>query len=430
MNERLNAILLNIGLVLTMVVAGNINSWGTLSPYIASYFHNMDNSLTIADFVIVNSISCVFESTLGILVAYLIRFWHPFNVSCLGVSISIAILFISSYIKNPYLFCWIFGLGIGSCSATIFLPCIWIVWNQIPNNKARTGGIGLVGYNLGPMIFGLIFTMIVNPYDYQAKDIESDKDENQKIFGPEVANKVPMAIRWLAFCLLISYTIGIILLKRKWKTDEGQKQAGNSTMTFCEMLKSIRAWNLFFFTFFSVACLTYITNTYKIIGMLYINNDHYAAFIGSAGSCAGCIGCILLGFLFDKYSWKKVVTCDCLLLIIFYITFQVSLDSKYLYGFYIISIYFLSFGGYIGTMVQTEIDFPEDKWILAYVGLGLIPAYTTPYILEKFITPEVGYFFTFIIIAGFTAIAMFQSIFHPTQYKVEENASSNLITTT
>lgn len=418
MNERLNLIILHIGLVLVMIVihikvGGNINSWGTLSPYIASYFHSIDSSITIADFVIVNSIACAFESGLSVLVAYAIRLAHPFYVSCIGALISAMILFASSYITNPHLFCWVFGLAMGSFSASIFFPCLWIVWNQIPENKARLSGFALIGYSLGPMIFGFIFTMIVNPDDYQAENVESDGNEDQKMFGHDVTNRVPKAIRLLCLCLLTSYIIGITFLKRKWKVDIKEGEAGKATMTFSQMIKSLKVWNLFFIAYFSVTCLTYIANTYKIIGMLYINNDHFTTYVGSIGSFAGCIGCLIFGILFDKYSWKLIMTCDCILVIMLYATFQVSLNLKYLYGFYVIMLYFFTMAGYIGIVVQTDRDFPEDKWIVPYVCLGLIPAYTMPYIFEKFITPIVGYFATFIIVAGITAIAMLQSIFHP-----------------
>lgn len=44
---------------------------------------------------------------------------------------------------------------------------------------------------------------------------------------------------------------------------------------------------------------------YKVLGMVYINDDHYISFIGSAGFALGCIGQLVFGILYDKFEFKK-----------------------------------------------------------------------------------------------------------------------------
>ncbi|OMJ85283.1 hypothetical protein SteCoe_13452 [Stentor coeruleus] len=121
-------------------------------------------------------------------------------------------------------------------TAAIFFPVIWIVWNQIPSNKARSNGILLAGLNMGPAFFGVIFTMIVNPENYEAQTIQSNSKEDQKIFDKDVSDRVPMTIRWIVAIAFFCSLLGFGLIKRKWKTECIEDDATKSTMSFKDML--------------------------------------------------------------------------------------------------------------------------------------------------------------------------------------------------
>ncbi|OMJ74344.1 hypothetical protein SteCoe_26765 [Stentor coeruleus] len=153
-------------------------------------------------------------------------------------------------------------------------------------------------------------------------------------------------------------------------------------------------------------------NAYKIYGLKTVKDDHFTSIVGSIGSFFSCFGRIFFGFVLDKYSWKRVMSIDFIAVTIFFLTLELSIESKYLYAFYIIALYFLTTAVYNGIMIQADRDFPRDRWIVTYVFLGLIPAFFTPFFFEKFLTPAVGYFWTFVVISGITLVTVFQVIFH------------------
>lgn len=392
-----------------------------MNPYIASYYYHIDETIDNADFLIVISIMDFVDCILSVFVAYLIRVFEPFLIASVGTFLCLAIAFFSSYIENPILFCWVFGFSFGALSAATFFPVIWIVWNQIPSNKARSNGILLAGLNLGPAVFGIIFTMIVNPYNYEAKSIQSNGKEDQKIFDKNVSDRVPMTIRWIVVIAALCSLLGFVLIKRKWKSESIEDDATKSTMTFKDMLKNWKAWNLFFILFFGLSSLTYIFNTYKIIGMNNINDDHFVSFIGSIASFLSCAGRIIFGYILNKYPWKRVMLISYISTAAFFITFGLVLGNEFLFSFYVISMFFLSMACFNSIMIQTDRDFPKDKWILTYVTLSCVPAFAVPYAFEKFLTPEIGYAWTLCVLGAFQMIAAFQTIFHDTSgRKVED----------
>lgn len=382
-------------------------------PYVGSYFYNKDNSVNISDFVIIMPIGQLSNSVFSILVGYTIRYIYPFWILLFGSSFTLVSMFFCSYITNPYFFCWAYGLTLGAIISFMFLPSVWILWDYFPANKGKISGIVLAAGSFGPVIFNSIIANIVNPYNYEATTVEVDGQEKQKVFGTFVSERVPMTIRWLALISLFFCSIGFILMPHAKNPNNTEIQAKEvPTMTFIDMLKSPKAWNLFFLMGTSLNSNIYIQAMYKVLGMIYINDDHFISYIGSAGFAVACIGRLTFGALYDRYSVKRILTIDLLLVIVFLITFNISFSSKFLFALYFIM---LSFGGtaiYSGILLQGSSDFPRDKWIFTYVSIGLLPGFMVPYIFQRFITPIIGYFTTLLIISGITGISVVQILLH------------------
>lgn len=393
--------------------------WGTIAPYIGSYYHHLDNSVYVSDFIIGSLISYISETSFTMLACYLIRCVTPFWILTIGVSITTIGIFGSSYILNPYLFIWVFSLCIGALSSSIYLPSLWILWNEYPQHKARTSGIILAGYSFGPVPFSILFTMIVNPYDYPAETVKKDGQEDEQAFGEFVSYRVPMTIRWMAFAIAIGCFVGVICLPRKWKTDSTPASNRNPTLTICDMLKSVKAWNLFFMLLLGMSSNAYFLNVYKIIGIQHIKDDHYVSFTGSLAFFVSCFGRIFYGILFDRYYWKRVMVVTYLITIVLLVTFGFCLDNKFLYSFWVVAIGFLGASIYNSVLIQSDKDFPLDKWILSYICLAFIIDFALPYIFEKWITPEIGYDASLCIFAAFTGAAVLQVIFHPDKVSLD-----------
>lgn len=222
-----------------------MNNLGNIIPYIGSYFYHLDNSVSISDFVILSPISYISDVIVTTSCGILLKTLTPYSIILFGLTIAYLGIFISSFITNPYLFCWVFGLSYGVIPAVIFLPCVWILWNNIQENKARTSGFLLACYSFGPVPYTFLFTMIANPYDYPAETVKTDGKEDEKAFGNFVSYRVPMTIRWVIMTYCICSAIGLMCLPRKW-ISENENQKIQTTMTLKDIIKKGKFWNLIF----------------------------------------------------------------------------------------------------------------------------------------------------------------------------------------
>ena len=404
-------VLLTGGFLLNIVpyiqIAGSINAWGSILGYVGSYYHNKDYSVQISDLAIVVSISYLAESLCTVLLSVLFAIFSPMIIIFLGPILSSTIIFLSSYIQDSILFCWVYGIGLGILSGTIFLPSTIILWEKIHTHKGRTTGILLAGYNLGGA-FGLIFTYLVNPNNYSTEDTGEDGEEKEKYFGRDITDSVPASIRWLAVIYIIVVVIGLIGLHTKSDIEKSNEITVKveRTLTFVQVIKMGKFWYFYVLMFLGLACTSYILVTYKIIGIIYINDDHFLAYIGTAMFAIGSIGRLGFGLLFDIFSYKKIMIICYLLTAVELIVLIFCLKNQYLYGFVVIAIGFTDTSVYNGILLQMEHAFPNDKWVISLVSLAYILDFFLPYAAETFITPEIGYFYTFIMLAGFAFISM------------------------
>jgi MFS family permease len=342
----------------------------------------------------------------------------PIWVITIGMTLSCTAMFFSSYITDPYFFCWVYGLSLGTLSSTVFLPSVWILWNQIPENKGRTSGLMLSGYSFGPIPFGILFTMLVNPYNYSPQIEDTDNNEKQKLFGSDVAENVPMTIRLTTLSYFVVGIIGVALLPKKWKGYRINSSKGQKTLGFYEMIKSWKFWNLFWMMFFGLSSFSFFINVYKIVAMIHIDDDHFLAYTISVSLFFCCIGRLFFGIIFDNYSFKKVMIFNYTIMIGLTLGFNFSFVSRYLFALCFIIISFLQTSIYNGILIEFQKFYPKDSWVFSYVCLSFILCFSVPYFAEKFITPEIGYFYTFVLIAGMTLIVLIQVIFHKSSIRI------------
>jgi MFS family permease len=387
-------------------IAGNLNNWGQICPYIASYFYHIDSQIRVSDLMMEAPISYIAEAIATLISGNLVKIVSPYWIIVIWVSSNSVVLFLSSFVTNAYFFVWVYGIGIGLMSGGIFLPIVWILWNNIPSRKGLTTGIILFGYTFGSIPSGLIFTFLANPSNESAENIG---DEDEKMFSEDVAGRVPMTIRWSVLIYSIVLTIGLFFTPRKW--DSSQSGQSESTLSFRFMIKSLKCWNLFFMTFFGMLAYFYIMFLYKILGMIYINDDYFISYVGSISFFVAAFARVLFGILLDKYSWKLVLGIVYALLVLMYSSFEVCLKSKALFAFYVIMISFFTSPVYLSLLIISERVFPKDKWIFTYISLAFVFDLGFIYTSEAFVVPAIGPENMFYIVGALTAIVFFQTIF-------------------
>ena len=381
-----------------------------LIPYIASYFYYSDHSLRNSDFVVISPISFLIEAAATVLIVHISKRFLLYDLIIAGVFISSALIFLSSFVQSATLFCITYGVGLGLLSSVLFLPILLILWDHHIENKSRNTGIVLAGYCLGPVPFGILFTLLVNPEDKASLSISSEGEAPETIYPESVAERVPFTIRITALCFLLVSVLGLALLPRKAAINQEEVK---KTRTLKDFFRSKVFWNIFFTLMNGFSAIGYIQLVYKIIGNLYINDDYFLSFMGSASFAVAGGARVAYGFMFNRYNWRYIMIGTYATYSILSLAFWCSVHSKSLYLSFMIGLSWCSGAFYGGVVAQTHQAFPGDDWILSYIGLAYTPAYMMPYLFEKWITPEVGYFWTTMIISLFPITALIQIIFHP-----------------
>lgn len=382
-----------------------------LIPYISSYFRTNDPSTRNSDILILSPISIFFETVVSAVAVKLSKKFFSYDCILIGILFSTILIFLSSYIQSPIWFCFVFGASLGCLSGVTFLPVLMILWNNIKTNSERNTNIVLLGHIIGPAPFGLFFSLVVNPYNISAERIESDGEELESMYGVEVADRVPMSIRWFSFALLIVAFVGMILIPRKRIRESAEE--GEGTFDLIELLENKVFWNLFFMLFTAFSAFSYVQNLYKIIGNIYIQDDHFLSAVGSAAFFFGAGGRAVYGKWFEQCNLRFLMILTYTLYSIFMGSFVFTVRSKGLFSVYVFVLTFLAGSFYSSVILLANKVFYKDTWVCSYIGVAFIPASLMPYIIAKWIGPEIGYFWTMVLNVSFPILAIFQIIFHP-----------------
>jgi predicted MFS family arabinose efflux permease len=208
---------------------------------------------------------------------------------------------------------------------------------------------------------------------------------------------------------LITSISGLLLIPRKLIPKKKEK----NSMTFNDLFQNKIFWSLFFTLFTAFAAIGYIQFVYKILGNLYINDDHFLSLSGSAAFAVGGVGRVVYGFLLNKFNWRLVMIFTYAFYTLLAFSFWCSIHSKSLFLAYLLGLWWCSASFYNGIALQTNKAFPGNEWVLSYVGLAYTPAYAMPFVLEEWVTPAIGYFWTCILVAFLPTCALVITALHP-----------------
>jgi hypothetical protein len=323
-------------------------------------------------------------------------------------SISCLALFLTSYIQSALLFCWLYGIALGLLVGILFLPTLYSLWSTYPESKGFILGWVLAFFNFGIIPFGYLFTITANPLDLAG--IKTSPNSEEVIFDERVASRVPWMIQLSSLSFLAAVLLGLMLLPSKIMMSEKEEVI---CLDYKKILTNFRFWNLFWMMTFGLSANMYIRNLYKVIGLISSGSDHLNSYIGMGLCISNGFTNVYFAYILNKYDWKKIMIGNYLILMVLNGSLWYVVENIYLYAIWV-SLSGL-FGGSISVSVilLTENDFPKDHRVLSCVSISLILVYFVPYILETFITPVFGYFFTFMLICFMYLITIFQVIIHP-----------------
>ena len=383
-SKKANGIMTVIGGLLLNFISGNIMNCGALLPYAASYLSSTDSGANSSLVYDAQSFSLISE-ILGTAVAPILSRKLGVRLCLLlGGSLVSAAYLLCSATSDPYLFVFgysgLLGVGAGIISITSLQPG----WEYFPESKGKITGIIMAGYSTACMIFGLIFTYIANPYN-----VSPVRSGNNIFFGHEVDVNVPSAFFWIG-CIFLALALFAFALIRPIRS----KMRINSTpgLPVKELLKMSNVWNMFFFVSASLVFWYFITAYYKSFGILYIQDDHFLAYLGSVANVVGVLGRCFWPTLLDYFPFKTVMTLCMSFEILASILIWYAVGAKTSYAVLIISVFFVGSAHYPCIAAQTGKVFEElssQVWPFVYSGVGIA---SVSVILIKFMADSVGYF--------------------------------------
>jgi MFS family permease len=116
--------------------------------------------------------------------------------------------------QSFFQFTIIFGVGYGFCNGIAYTVPLKICWDIYPEQKGMVSGVIICGFGVGSFIFSFISTMLVNPLNIKTRiNYIENGDNSIRLYGDEVALKVPYMIIYMCILWSIICCFGILLLK-------------------------------------------------------------------------------------------------------------------------------------------------------------------------------------------------------------------------
>lgn len=134
------------------------------------------------------------------------------TIACVfGLSMVVASVMLA---QSFFQFTIIFGVGYGFCNGIAYTVPLKICWDIYPEQKGMVSGVIICGFGVGSFIFSFISTMLVNPLNIKTRiNYIENGDNSIRLYGDEVALKVPYMIIYMCILWSIICCFGIILLK-------------------------------------------------------------------------------------------------------------------------------------------------------------------------------------------------------------------------
>jgi MFS family permease len=322
MNPNYRGICSVIGGFILHLVIGCFYLWGVINIYVTSYYRlhgepSLNTSLTSGLFPI-------FLLFVGLTFFFGVKLAEKIGIklACLIESLwmSMAVL-LSSFMPDFWSFMFFFAIVYGFGSGLLYLVPIYVASKHFPDKKGLVTGIIVAGNGIATLMASQMSQTIINPDNKKPISMEDGK-----YFMGDIAEQVPVFLKYLALYFGVLSVLGSVLimpkdeknkenLKQKLvnevETENEQKNVENDRgeATFKEVLKCVKTKD--YLLLFSMNCLSsgfglMISVQFKDYGLKQINDDQFLTLIGSIGFIFNAGFRIIWGYLMDKFGFRKV----------------------------------------------------------------------------------------------------------------------------
>jgi hypothetical protein len=348
-------------------IGGLVNVVGTLVPYLHSYFHSIDPEIHSSTVLLTTTVGYIFEGSSGPLMSYLTFYYSEFSLMLFAYFFGMALYALCTFITNAYLYFFLFGLNIGVLSNFLRILPVWIAWKRLgESHKGLVVGISSAANGISPLIYGNLFCLISNPDN----EPPGGFDEEHYLFSGHVNGNVPIAGRWMTAALAVTGAIGALILYSRG--GEIKKKKDQSNVDIFGLLKHPNFWYLFWYFFFKCFYYYFLLNSYKLIGLHYLKDEHSIALMTIAVFVCIAVSRVAGGELFDMFEWSRVNTVFLTIEIFCCLTMPLVLENLYLYGIWLSCSVSVAAISYISVWMLSEKLFSNASWVITFVALAPI----------------------------------------------------------
>lgn len=164
--------------------------YSNINSYVAAYLASFDDSVTPKDTLLIMPVWIVCQSLGTIASIKLCALFGFPAVSNLAYACFALCSLAMVFVKNYWMFVFIYGVLAGLSIGLGYMPSLFIAWTYYPNKKSIVTGVALFTAGISASILSPFSTAIVNPNNQ--KDYQTD---------PRVFGRVP----FLFFCLFLCF---------------------------------------------------------------------------------------------------------------------------------------------------------------------------------------------------------------------------------
>mmetsp|Transcript_15587 Transcript_15587/g.28331 ORF Transcript_15587/g.28331 Transcript_15587/m.28331 type:complete len:439 (+) Transcript_15587:2858-4174(+) len=404
-----------LGGFLTTLCCGSLNAWGMIVAYLASYLRLYDDAVSVSSLGIGYSFSFI-TLGFGLMLNVKLIIHIGSKLTCLvGVFCMSFGLMVCSFLTNQWLFNAVFSVFVGLGVGTSMMAASYEVCKHFTRNTGFYMGLSVVGHGLGPLVFCLLFTYICNP-DNRVPDISVQSGQSNVLyFDREVAERVPSALIMCGLFIAVVGVLGSMLIYSAddlQPLDDARSSVSGDTeyyeLTIKDVIKSEHFWLLFAAFFFGISFTTWIFVSFKNYGALYIDDDHFLAYIGVVGAVATSIARLIFPMLMDYFSFFALNSIAISAIIVLALSVNFAVHYKSLYMIVIVLAYFFHGSQFFPYSLICKSVFGEHLGPAAfsYVAWGNMLACIMTTFYYYILIPSVGYFWTNTLQAVFAMIGL------------------------
>jgi MFS family permease len=388
-----------IAAFLILLSTGYEFAWGANVMYIASYLKSHDSTVTVNEVQSVLTIISVCY-TLGLVISdWLVDRIGPKLTNLIGTLTTCYGFWIAAFVTEAWLFMPVFGVLNGLGAGISFMTGTNVVMMHFTKNRGKALGFCACGYGLSTLVFGLLFTFIVNPDDLRA-DIEV-LEGTQKVyfFSSDVSSRTPYALVAAGVVVLFLGATGSLLMcvkeEKLLQCTENQQRIG----TVGEALKQALFWKMFGILYCGMSFSMWVFCSFKSFGSLYIKDDHLLSYIGAAGSIMNTMSRVLFPVLLDYFSFIAVNKWSLAIEAVLAFTIFYSVQSKLAYTVVLSLIFIIQASQFLPLTLLCRDEYGPvlGPKVFSYVAFGSMLACSSPVLYYCFIVKHFGYHTSFII---------------------------------